>query len=152
MKPYTSKLETLVRQKHLYVRQLASVPCKTLTKMKERERERERGRKAIVELAATEAANPHQQPSPWHLPAPCDWGIVRQEYAAGGVGCALCSGLPGVLISDCFISSGGGGGVVVFWGKVSRKVFKFKFRTSIFHCKLVSKGLGTYLAHLNQSE
>jgi hypothetical protein len=109
--------------------------------MKERERERERGRKAIVELAATEAANPHQQPSPWHLPAPCDWGIVRQEYAAGGVGCALCSGLPGVLISDCFISSGGGG-VVVFWWKVSRKVFKFKFRTSIFHCKLVSKGLG----------
>jgi hypothetical protein len=62
-----------------------------------------------VELAATEAANPHQQPSPSHLPAPCNWGIVRQEYAAGGVGCALCNDLPGVLISDRFILSGGGG-------------------------------------------
>ncbi len=93
-----------------YVRSLASVCTMQNADKDERERKRkERGRKAIVELAATEAASPHQQPSPWHLPAPCDWGIVRQEYAAGGVGCALCSGLPGVLISDCFILSGGGG-------------------------------------------
>jgi len=121
--------------------------------MKERERERERGRKAIVELAATEAANPHQQPSPWHLPAPCDWGIVRQEYAAGGVWVVQCAVAYQVfLFQTVLFRVEEGGGVVVFWGKVSRKVFKFKFRTSNFHCKLVSKGLGTHLAHLNQSE
>ncbi len=50
--------------------------------------------------------------------------------------CAMA--LPSALISDRFILSGGGGGCVCLGFKVSRKVFKFKFRTSIFPVQIGS--------------
>lgn len=137
-----------------FVRSSASVCTMQNADKDERERKRKRERKkGNCGIGGYGSGKP--TPTAESVAPPCAvrLGHCPTRICRGRcVGCAVCSGLPGVLISDCFISSGGGGGVVVFWGKVSRKVFKFKFRTSIFHCKLVSKGLGTYLAHLNQSE